>query len=100
MGSEVNSEDGGREGCELTDQVVPRPELSSHISEAGLVLLPAAGEVKLVAAREGSSLLDDSPASPVCCLITEPGLPPILEEVGATPALWIFLFLLPTVGGV
>ena len=100
MGPEVNSEDGGRDSCELTDQVVPSPELSPHISEAGLVLFPAAGEVKLVATREGSSLLDDSPTSPVCGLITQPGLPLILEEVGPSPAVWIFLFFLPTVGGV
>ena len=47
MIAEVNSEVGWGDGCKLTDQVVPSPELASppHISEPGLVLFPAPGEV-------------------------------------------------------
>ena len=100
MSGEADPEVGGGESCELADQVVTRPELSSHITEAGLVFFPAAGEVELATAWEGSSVLEDRPAPPVCGLVTQPGRLRGLEQVEATPAVGIFLLLLPAVGGV
>ena len=47
MGGELDPEDHGDGGGQLTDVVIPGPELSLHVSKPSLVLLPTAGEVDL-----------------------------------------------------